>query len=578
MNKKSMAIRGCFSPMTSGERPWLQNYPEGVRPSIPYPLEPLHSLLDTAAERHGQVLATLFYGGKLTWAEVRRQAEALAAALQALGVKRGDRVAIMLPNMPQTVIAYFGALKAGAVVAFFNPLYMEREIEHQLRDCGAEVMVVLDLLYDRVQKVRANTRLQKLIVTGLRDFMGTPLRLLVPLVKRELVGKVPPGPDIYPFRELLRRYEGQRPQPFAVDPVHDAALLQYTGGTTGLSKGAMLTHRNLIANVHQVREWMPGLQDGAERILAVMPYFHVYGLTVVLNLSALLAATMIVVPKFELKPVLKLIHKEKPTLFPGAPPIYVAINNSPDVGKYDLSSVKACISGAAPLPVDVQTAFEKLTGGKLVEGYGLTEASPVTHCTPVYGKRVVGSIGLPFPDTEVKIVDLETGAAELPVGAVGELCVRGPQVMAGYWNRPDESAKCLRDGWLHTGDIARVDADGYAYIVDRMKDMIIASGFNVYPREVEDVLYEHPAVLEAAVAGVPDEYRGQTVKAYVVLKPGAGATAAEMIHFCRDRMAKYKAPTAVEFRESLPKTMIGKVLRRELLAEELRRAESTRPV
>lgn len=559
--------------MTHGERPWLQNYPDGVPRSLEYPLKPLHTLLDEAAAGHGQAPATLFYGGRLSWGELRRQADAFAVALALLGVKKGDRVAIMLPNVPQAVIAYFGALKAGAVVAFFNPLYMEREIEHQLQDSGAEVMVVLDLMAAKVQKVQPNTRLRKLIVTGIKDYMATPMRLLVPLLKRELVGKVAPGPDIYALRELIRRHEGQAPPELTVDPVRDVALLQYTGGTTGLSKGAMLTHRNLIANVNQVKAWMPGLEAGQERILAVMPFFHVYGLTVVLNLAALLAAQLILVPKFDLKQVLKLIDKEKPTLFPGAPPIYVAINHAPDVGNYDLRSVKACISGAAALPVEVQTAFEKLTGGKLVEGYGLTEASPVTHCTPVYGRRVAGSIGLPLTDTETKIVDLETGAEELPQGAEGELCVRGPQVMAGYWNRPDETAKCLRDGWLHTGDIARMDAEGYTYVVDRIKDMIIAGGYNIYPREVEEVLYEHPAIQEAAVAGIPDEYRGQTVKAYIVLKPGLSLTAEDAIAFCRERLAKYKAPTVVEFRGSLPKSIIGKVLRRELLREELERAK-----
>ncbi|HYF95765.1 MAG TPA: long-chain fatty acid--CoA ligase [Symbiobacteriaceae bacterium] len=555
----------------SPQRPWLTRYPEGVRPQLAYPSRPLQSLLDDAAARFPAGTATQFYGGRLTWGEVQRAANAFAAALAAMGVRKGDRVAIMLPNVPQGVIAYYGALKAGAVVVFCNPLYVERELEHQLKDAGAEVLLVLDLLYERVRNVRAQTALRKVIVTGLRDYMGTALRLLVPLVKRELVGKLPPDGDLINFKDLLRRYDGWAPPHVEIDPERDLAVLQYTGGTTGLSKGAMLTHRNLMANVTQVREWMPGLHDGAERFLTVMPFFHVYGLTVCLNMATLLGATLILVPKFDLKQVLQLIDKQQPTIFPGAPPIYVAINNCSDVGRYNLRSVKACISGAAPLPVEVQATFEQLTGGKLVEGYGLTEASPVTHCTPIYGRRVAGSIGLPLSDTEMKIVDLETGEQELAPGEVGELCIRGPQVMAGYWNRPEETAKVLRDGWLYTGDIARVDKDGYTYIVDRAKDMIIAGGFNIYPREVEEVLYEHPAILEAAVAGLPDEYRGQTVKAYVVLKPGPSLTEDELIGWCRERMAKYKAPTLVEFRESLPKTMIGKVLRRVLLEEEQQR-------
>jgi long-chain acyl-CoA synthetase len=553
-------------------RPWTRHYPEGISPSLEYPLQPLHSLLDTAAARFGQSPATSFFGSRLTWGEVRRQADAFAVGLGALGVRRGDRVAIMLPNVPQALIAYFGALKAGAVAVLFNPLYAEREIEHQLKDCGAKVMVVLDLLYERVAHVRQQVALDHVIVTGLRDFMGTALRLLVPLVKRELVGKVPPDPGIVSLRALLKQHEGRIPDPFPVDPVRDVAVLQYTGGTTGLSKGAMLTHRNLLANVHQVRAWMPDLQDGAERILAVMPFFHVYGLTVCLHMATLIGANLILLPKFDLGQVLKLIDKERPTIFPGAPPIYVAINHAPNVEKYNLRSIKACISGAAPLPVEVQTTFEALTGGKLVEGYGLTEASPVTHCTPVHGKRVAGSIGLPLPDTEVKLVDLQTGALPAEPGVEGELCIRGPQVMLGYWNRPEESARTIRDSWLHTGDIARVDDEGYAYIVDRAKDMIIASGYNIYPREVEEVLYEHPAVMDAAVAGLPDEYRGQTVKAYIVLKPGESVTAEEIISFCRERLARYKVPHLVEFRGSLPKTMIGKVLRRVLLEEERQRA------
>ncbi len=555
-----------------GARPWHRHYPEGVSPTLQYPLQQLSGLLDSTADRFGHRPATIFFGATLTWSEVRRKAEAFGEALRAMGVQKGDRVAIMLPNIPQAVIAYFGALKAGAVVVMFNPLYVEREMEHQLQDCGAEVMVLLDLLYPRVKRVQPATRLKKLIITSIREYMPVPLRLLVPLVKRELVGKVPADPDVAHFGRLLRQHAGQAPPPVEADPVHDVALLQYTGGTTGLSKGAMLTHLNLVANAQQVRAWMPDFREGEERILAVMPFFHVYGLTVCLNVAALGGAALILVPKFEVDRVLELIHKQKPTLFPGAPTIYVAINNHPRVREYDLRSIKACISGAAPLPVEVQAEFEALTGGRLVEGYGLTEASPVTHCTPIHGRRVAGSIGLPLPDTEVKIVDLQTGVDEVEPGAEGELCIRGPQVMAGYWNRPEETARTLRDGWLHTGDIARMDADGFTYIVDRQKDIIIAGGFNIYPREVEEVLHEHPAVLEAAVAGVPDEYRGQTVKAYVVLKEGQTATAEEIIQFCRERIAKYKAPTQVEFRESLPKSLIGKVLRRVLLEEESRRA------
>ncbi|HLN63573.1 MAG TPA: long-chain fatty acid--CoA ligase [Symbiobacteriaceae bacterium] len=559
------------------ERPWLAHYPEGVRPQLEYPDQPLHHLLDETAARMPHAPAILFYGRRLTWHEVRRAADAFAVALQELGVRPGDRVAIMMPNVPQGVIAYWGTLKAGALVVFFNPLYVEREIEHQLKDSGAEIMVVLDLLYEKVRAVMDRTHLRKVIVTPIRAYMGLALKLLVPLVKRELVARVPAEPHVLSLQSLLRQYDGRAPAPLAVNPATDVAVLQYTGGTTGLSKGAMLTHRNLVANVHQVREWMPGLVDGGERMLAVMPFFHVYGLTCCLHLGTLIGATLLLVPKFDLKQVLGLIDKEKPTLFPGAPPIYVAINHCKDLARYNLRSVKACISGAAALPVEVQRQFEQLTGGKLVEGYGLTEASPVTHCTPVYGRRVPGSIGLPLPDTEMMVVDLETGTTPVAPGEQGELCIRGPQVMAGYWNRPEEMARTVRDGWLHTGDIVTVDKAGYTFVVDRIKDLIIASGYNIVPREVEEVLYEHPAVMDAVVVGVPDEYRGQTVKAYIVLKPGESLTADDLIAYCRERLARFKVPTLVEFRGSLPKTMIGKVLRRVLLEEEQQRLGAPGP-
>lgn len=550
--------------MTLAGRPWLSSYPKGVPHTLRYPEVAVHALLDEAAQRHGTAAATHFSGAKLTWAQVRHQADAFAAALASLGVQKGDRVAIMLPNIPQAVIAYFGVLKAGAVVAFCNPLYMERELSHQLKDCGAKVIVALDRLLPRIRAVQPGTSLRQLILTGLTDYMPLTLRVTAPLLKPDLVGKVLREPDVHPFLELIRRHDGAKPPTVAVDPVRDLALLQYTGGTTGLAKGAMLTHRNLVANVWQLRAWMQTAEEGRERILAVMPFFHVYGLTVCLNTAALLAATLLLVPRFDVKQVLKLVHRERPTLFPGAPTMYVAINQHPNVSRYRLNSIRACISGAAPLPVEVQTTFEGLTGGTLVEGYGLTEASPVTHCNPLMGRRVPGSIGLPLPDTEVKIVDLETRADEVPPGEVGELCIRGPQVMMGYWNRPEETDLVLRDGWLHTGDVAWMDEAGYTYLVDRIKDVIIAGGYNIYPREVEEVLYEHPAVLEAAVVGVPDEYRGQSVKAFVVPKPGEVVTADEIIAFCRERLAKYKVPREVEFRSDLPKSLAGKVLRREL--------------
>jgi long-chain acyl-CoA synthetase len=362
--------------------------------------------------------------------------------------------------------------------------------------------------------------------------------------------------------------------PPSVDIVSDdVALLQYTGGTTGVSKGVMLTHQNLVANAMQCKSWFPEISIGNERLLAVLPFFHSFGMTTSMNCPILVAATMILVPRFNTKEILSLIEKYKPTLFPGVPTMYVAINNYPDVSKYDLSSVKFCISGAAPLPLEVLQEFEQLTGGTLREGYGLTESSPVTHCNPLEGMVKEGSIGIPFPDTECKIVDVDTGEKELEVNEIGELCIRGPQVMTGYWNMPEETKCTIRKEWLYTGDIAKVDEDGYFYIVDRKKDMIIASGYNIYPRDIEEVLYEHPKVKEAVVAGIPDEYRGETVKAYVVLKEGVTASEEEIIQFCRENMAKYKVPTAVAFRDDLPKTIVGKMLRRELVEEEIRNSK-----
>jgi long-chain acyl-CoA synthetase len=556
------------------EKLWEANYPEHLKRHLEYPDVPVFKLLEDSAERFPDNTATIFVGGRLTFKQLLDKVYRFATALAALGVKKGDRVAIMLPNCPQAVIAYYGALKAGATVVEFNPLYVEREIEYQIKDSGSKVMVALDLLKGRIEKVRESAGLEKVIWTGIKDFLPFPLNILYPIKARRegMLVEVPTTPGNYKFVDLLKEHPASPPQ-HEFDPSEDVACLQYTGGTTGVSKGCMLTHRNLVVNTVQVHSWMPDIEDGRERILTVLPLFHSYAMTTCMNLAALCAATLILLPRFIIEDVLKAIDKHKPTLFPGAPTIYVAIINHPDVQKYDLKSIKACISGSAPLPVEVQKTFEELTGGRLVEGYGLSEASPVTHCNPVYGLRKVGCIGIPFPDTVSKIVDLETGEKEVPIGETGELVLRGPQVMKGYWNRPDETAETLRDGWLYTGDIAKMDEDGYTYIVDRKKEMILASGYNIYPREIEEVLYEHPKIKEAAAIGVPDKYRGETVKVFIVLKEGEEATAEEIIDFCREKLAKYKVPKLVEFREELPKTIIGKVLRRVLVEEERKKAE-----
>lgn len=561
------------------ERPWLKFYDEGVPPTLEYPAKTLPDLLRETAAKHPQNTATVFFGGKLTYGQLKQQVDALAAALANLGVKKGDRVAVMLPNCPQAVIAFYATLTLGGVAVMTNPLYVERELETIWGDAGVRTAIILDRLWPRVRKVREKVGLKDMMVTGVQDYLPFPKNLLYPLkAKREktwiaigrqegalffkeLVGKGgrPNPPALFPAREggdsPPRRGEGLTPD--------DLACLQYTGGTTGIPKGAMLTHRNLVCNAIQTHRYIfHRSEEGEERFLAIMPFFHVYGLTAVMNVCVSQGWEMILIPRFEIDQLMEAIAKHKPTIFCGVPTMYVAINNYPK--PVDVTNIKACFSGAAPLPVEVLAEFERKTGARIAEGYGLTEAAPVTHVNPMYGQRKAGSVGLPIPDTDAKIVDVETGTRDLPIGETGEIVIKGPQVMRGYWNRPDETAQTIRNGWLHTGDIGKMDEQGYFYILDRKKDMIIAGGYNIYPREVEEVLYEHPKVLEAAVIGVPDPYRGETVKAFVVLKSGEQATAEEIVAFCKEKMAAYKVPTLVEFRDSLPKTMVGKVLRREL--------------
>jgi long-chain acyl-CoA synthetase len=558
--------------------PWLQHYDDKVPHTLTYPDSPVQGLLENTARTHPTKTATIFFGARLTYAQVAAQSDRLAVALRNLGVQQGDRVALILPNCPQFVIAYYAVLKAGGIVVPTNPLYKAREMEHQLLDAGVHTVVTLNLFEPILQEIQPAVGLKNIIVTEIKDYLPPLLGLLYPLKERreKTAVHVAPGPGIYFWADLLRT-PGRSLPPLAISP-DDLALLQYTGGTTGTSKGAMLTHRNLVANAMQCRNWLKDMRtDGSEVSLCVTPFFHVYGMTVGMNLSVLVGAAMILMPRFQLEEVLKAIQKYRPTQFPGVPTMYIAICNYPDVGKYNLRSIRACISGAAALPVEVAQTFERLTGGHLVEGYGLTEASPVTHCNPIYGDRRIGSIGVPYPDVTAKVVDPDTHA-DLPVGEVGELAVHGPQIMRGYWERPEEMAAVLSpDGWLYTGDMARQDGDGYFYIVDRKKDLIIAGGFNIYPREVEEALYEHPGVLEAVVCGVPDSYRGETVKAYIVLKPGHTVTAEEIIAFCKERLANFKVPRQVEFRDSLPKSLIGKHLRRALREEEAARLAAADP-
>lgn len=554
-------------------KPWIASYPKEIPASLEYPRVPLTHFLEQAAKEFPNNVALYYMGKRILFSELLNMSYQFAHGLISRGVKKGDRVAIMLPNCPQAVIAFYGALFAGAVVVQTNPLYTERELTHQMADSGAETIVTLDLLYNRVTTVKPNTSLKRIIITSVGDYLPFLKKLFFPFVQRKQ-GQNPQvqyGNGVESFLQLIKE-SANTPIQVELDPDKDLALLQYTGGTTGIAKGVMLTHKNLVANAIQCQAILYKLRRGQEKIMGALPFFHVYGMTTVMNMGILLAGETILVPRFDVKQILELIQKEKPTVFPGAPTMYIALINHPDLEKYDLSSIEACISGSAPLPVEVQQRFEELTKGKLVEGYGLTESSPVTHANPIWGHRISGSIGLPWPDTDAKIIDPGSGE-ELPQGQVGELAVKGPQVMLGYWNRPEETAATLRDGWLLTGDMAYMDENGYFYIVDRKKDMIIAGGYNIYPREVEEVLFEHPAVQEAAVIGVPDPYRGETVKAFIVKKKGQDVTAEELNQFCRKRLAAYKVPRLYEFREDLPKTMVGKVLRRHLQEESKKQAE-----
>jgi len=552
-------------------RPWLRHYEPGVPHTLPYPSVAVPALLDESATRFAEHTAVVFFGAGLSYRRLHALTGRFARALVDLGVRPGDRVSLHLPNSPQFLIAYYGALRAGAVVVPFNPLYVEREIEHQLADSGAEMAVTLDVFYPRIASVRQRTRVREIVVTAINDFFPPHLRLLYPLKARregQLV-RVPKAKDVHRLTDLLAgTTEARFP---AVDPGSTAVLL-YTGGTTGVPKGAVLTHRNLVCNVLQCRAWFTGLRPGEDTVVAVIPFFHVYGMTSAMNFSVTTGSRLAPLPRFQLEMLLEAIDRYRPKVFPGVPTLYTAIINAPDIARHDLRSIQACISGAAPLPLEVQSRFEALTGGRLVEGYGLTEASPVTHANPILGTRKAGSIGIPFPDTDARIVDLETGTRTLAPGEVGELVIAGPQVMQGYWNRPDETALVLRNGWLFTGDMAKMDDDGFFYIVDRKKEMIITGGLNVFPREVEEALYAHPAVLEATAIGVPDQYRGEVVKAYVVRKPGATVSADEIIEHCKKLLAPFKVPKVVEFRESLPKSMVGKILRRVLLEEERAKA------
>ncbi len=564
-------------PLTVEGRPWLQHYEPGIPWTIEVPEKTMPDYLAENAARYPKREAIRFFGRTLHYRELNEAVNRFANALIRLGVEPGDRVALVLPNCPQMVIGYYGALRAGAVVVPCNPLYAEPELAHQLADAEAKVVLVLSLMFPKVQAVRDRVpSLEHVIVTNVKEYLPSLARVGFTLFRERQEGHdvtLPEDGRTHWLQPLL--HEAAATSPGIIRATDELAVLQYTAGTTGIPKGAMLTHRNLVAVALQTHAWARNIEepDGSDVVLGVIPIFHIYGQTVVMNFPIMTGGCMVLLPRFNPKEILEAIDREHPTFFPGVPTMYAVLMNTPKIEKYNLRSLKACISGAAPLPVSVQERFEQLTGARLVEGYGLSEA-PVTHCNPILGERRAGSIGLPIPGTEAIIVDLETGTRVLPPGEVGELAVRGPQVMHGYWKRPDETERVFRGSWFLTGDIARLTEDGYFQIVDRRKDMIIVGGLKVFPSEVEAVLLQHPAVKEAVVVGIPDPYRGEMVKAFVVLRDGVTLDERELIAFCRERLAPHRVPREIEFRQELPKNLIGKVLRRKLIEEELAKRQA----
>ena len=544
--------------MFTTEKPWLKVYEGHTEPEAKFFEGSLYDLFRESVEKHQDKIALSFYGTEIGFPQLQAMAEKMAASLAASGVQKGDRVALMLPNCPQYVVSFFATVRLGAIVTQLNPMYVEREIEHILTDSGAETIVVYADMYPRVKNVLPESSLKNVVVVS---FGGEPEGL---------------EEDHYTFDSFLSLDAEAAPE-VEIYPVEDVAALQYTGGTTGVSKGAMLTHRNLAANLQQaINVFVENEDDFAnnEGAVAILPYFHIFGLTSVMMFGIKTGGKQLLLPRFEVQEVLQLVKDNEPALFAGVPTMYMGLHASGvDLKEYGFDKVRIFNSGGAAMPVNLLHALEEKTGRKIYEGYGLSEASPVTHFNPTFAERRPGSIGVPIPSTDAKIVDVENGRDEMTVGESGELIVSGPQVMKGYWNMPDETANTLRDGWLYTGDVAQMDEDGYFYIVDRKKDMIVASGYNVYPREIEEILFEHPAVSEAVAIGIPDEYRGESVKAFVVKQQNNDTNEEDILSFCKERLAPYKTPKSIEFRDELPKSTVGKLLRRVLSDEERDKAD-----
>ena len=556
------------------DRLWLKSYPPGIVWDADFPAHPVTKLLEDAVERFGDRPCLDFLGNVSTYSVVGDLMRRAAKGFAALGVRPGVRVGLMLPNTPYYVIAYFGVLRAGGTVVNINPLYVEREIRQLVADAGCGVVVTLDLklTYDVLDRLRDGNPLKTLVVCPMADILPFAKGMLYRALRRRDQAEVAADEAHIAFAALIDN-DG-RFDPPAVDPIRDVAVLQYTGGTTGTPKGAMLSHANLVANVRQCMAWFPEFKPGEERTLAVLPFFHVFAMTVVMNLSLAAGAEIVLLPRFDLKELLKTIHHRRPTSFPGVPTLFTAINNAKHLDRYDLTSIRSCISGGAPLPVEVKAQFEGLTGCTLVEGYGLSETAPVVACNPLKGVNKPGAVGPPMPGTVIDIVSVDDPSSVLGTGERGEVRVRGPQVMLGYWAHPEATADVLRGGALRTGDIGYLDEDGYLFLVDRIKDVVIAGGYKIYPRLVEEAIFQHPRVRECIVIGVPDPYRGQTVKAFVVLRDGETLTAEELTEFLAERLSPIEMPKLIEFREGLPKTLIGKPSKRALEQEEAARAQA----
>ncbi len=549
------------------EKLWHGSYAPGIPKSLNYKDTTLIEAFSLSVKEFPEKSALIFLDSAITYAKLNDMVNSFANALIDLGVKPGDRVAMLMPNMPQIVIATYGAWKAGAVVVMNNPLYTDHELEYQLNNSGTKVLVTIDLLGPRMIALRKKTGVEKIIIAHIRDHLKFPKKQLLPIVAKSKHREIPPQKDVYEWMGLLKKYPSTNP---GIRPdINSLANLQYTGGTTGVSKGVMMSHKNFSYNIQHLLQWFPQYNRGEMTMLGVLPFFHSFGLTCVMNYCLWHGSTIIMIPRPETKTILEAIQKYRINFFPAVPTIYIGLLNYPGLSKYDISSIEGCFSGAAPLPVEVIKEFEGKTGSQICEGYGLSETGPVVTINPLGGITKPGSVGLPIFDTDIKIVDLEDGSRELPNGESGEVIIKGHQVTEGYYKMPDESAMVLKDGWLYTGDIGKFDDEGYLYIVDRKKDMIIAGGFNIYPRDIDEILFEHPKILEACAIGIPDDYRGETVKVFIVLKEGETMTAGEVIEYCSGQLAKYKVPRVVEFISSLPKSNIGKILRRELRAMEL---------